>query len=115
MNLIEKEAAIRAIEQKAYGVGGVARTYYERAISALDDLPLRNGEDTINPMTWHVAKERPKKKGEYLVWIVCSAGDWMEVCEYKGRGKWASLCGEVDEEDVTLYVTHWMPLPERPE
>ena len=39
MNLIEKEAAIQAIEQKAYGVGGMARTYYERAIQAVLETP----------------------------------------------------------------------------
>lgn len=113
MNLIEKEAAIRAIEQKAYGVGGVARSYYERAIKAVDDLPIRAAEaDAPEVPKWTAAKTKPKRKGQYLVYIVCPNGDWAEVADYEGKGKWSSLA---EAMDVTEFVTHWMPLPDKPE
>ena len=112
MNLIEKESAIRAIEEKAYGVGSVARTYYERAIKAIDDLPIRAAEaDAPEVPKWTPADKKPKRKGLYLCYMVVGAEEWQEVCMYEGKGKWADLDGHSD----TAEVFAWMPLPEKPE
>jgi hypothetical protein len=55
---------------------------------------------------WISVEDRLPEKGYQLVW---EAG-YPNVGYVASDGKW-----RVDRDEVTPYVTHWMPLPDPPE
>lgn len=60
---------------------------------------------------WISVKDRlPKHKGDYLVyWKWESLQDWssdnIEIVYFRGKTQWAKRNND---------ITHWMPLPEKP-
>lgn len=66
----------------------------------LDDIVIRQ---------WISVKDRlPEDDAHYLVWV--SDACTVERAMYYGDGEW--LTEELD--NLTRYVTHWMPMPEPP-
>lgn len=109
-----KEEAIHALAVRADQTGGIGKTYFERAIQTIAALPEQKAEAPKEEvLTWNPVSKNPRRKGNYLVHIVCPAGEWMEVDRYEGRGLWLH---ETDDEPqpVTEYVTHWVSLPNKP-
>lgn len=76
-------------------------------------------------MDWISVKDRlPEKSGEYLVYrppYVCTAWFAESLCnnpqfEYEGMPDLPGFYNGDGEGDWVEYgITHWMPLPERPE
>lgn len=64
---------------------------------------------------WISVEERlPVSYGTYLTTIRCPKGSWIETNIYERREeRWEHDCG-YHTEDVTEWITHWMPLPEPP-
>lgn len=92
---------------------------YFNAIECQTDLK-RDCADLIKHLEakqpkWIGVNERlPEKRDNYLTVIHCPKGDWIEVngyCHLEER--WEHDCG-YHTEDVTDFVTHWMPMPEPP-
>lgn len=107
MSLIQKEKAIEAIEQRAADAGGMARTYYERAIQAVLEVP----EVVVEKKAAEWKTGNPRRKGRYLTHIICPEGVWLEIDKYEGKGKWVNPWSGDDASD---YVQHWMELPDAP-
>jgi hypothetical protein len=61
---------------------------------------------------WISVEERlPEKSGRYLINL---GNGWVEECWFDHLEKrWEEEHGDYSE-DVTEYVTHWMPLPNSP-
>ena len=64
---------------------------------------------------WISVKDRlPEVYGTYLTFTQCPKGNWIETNIYEHREeRWEHDCG-YHTEDVTDWITHWMPLPEPP-
>lgn len=66
---------------------------------------------------WNDAKSNPpQKSGNYLVWIECEKGTWVEDDDYDvEEAEWMHDSYRKGYSEVsTDFVTHWMPLPEPP-
>lgn len=78
------------------------------AICKLADLEERNAVEAAS--TWiPTATQKPKKNGEYIVWIVGASQAtslWYDPEEDEWFGS--------DDSGVIYPVSHWMPLPELP-
>lgn len=110
MNLISKEETINVLAARAEETGGIGRSYYERAMQIVAAIPDTEVKQEA-AAEWTPANKNPKKKGPYLCFLKNSnGGSWQEVCEYRGKGQWASL----DELDASIVVKFWRPLPENP-
>lgn len=114
MNLISKEETIKVLAARAEEVGGIGKAYYERAMQIVAAMPLAETKQEVKETKpeWTPANKNPKRKGNYLVHIVCPEGEWIEIDKYEGKGTWINY--GAGTEDASDYVTHWMPLPEKP-
>lgn len=74
--------------------------------SQLADYLIANG---VTVQNWRDAKtDPPTKGGQYLVFISCEQGEWIETDEFNTASKiWRSVNGY--HENATEFVTHWMP------
>lgn len=72
----------------------------------LADHLIVNG---VTVQNWRDAKtDPPAKDGQYLVYISCEEGEWIETDEFDTASKiWSSV--DAYHENATEFVTHWMP------
>lgn len=73
--------------------------------------------DAVDAMPkWISVEEKlPEERGTYLTVVRCLKGTWVEINNYDHlEERWEHDIVEYSE-DVTEFVTHWMPLPEPPE
>lgn len=70
------------------------------------DLLIANG---VTVQNWRDAKtDPPTKDGQYLTFISCDEGEWIETDEFDTTSKmWRTV--DAYHEDATEFVTHWMP------
>lgn len=98
---------------------------YEDAMGAIDSSP-----SVAQAMRWISVKDKlPEQSDSVLAWVVENGYEIedgrVELCDYDSAGFWTSYegyplqyepnSGLLNKEDVYTYITHWMPLPERPE
>lgn len=63
----------------------------------------------VTVQNWRDAKtDPPTKDGQYLVFISCEEGEWIETDEFDTASKiWRSV--DAYHENATEFVTNWMP------
>lgn len=72
---------------------------------------------------WRPISTAPEFPTEVDIWLVIQASplsfgmsDAFRVTEaYKKHGNWFHRCNGTEEELVSDYITHWMPIPKGPE
>lgn len=84
----------------------IAETCREERFGKVADHLLANG---VTVQNWRDAKtDPPTQDGQYLVFICCEQGEWIETDEFDTVSKiWRSVNGY--HENATEFVTHWMP------
>lgn len=78
----------------------------EKRFGNVADYLIANG---VTVQNWRDAKtDPPTRDGQYLVFISCEQGEWIETDEFNTASKiWRSVNGY--HENATEFVTHWMP------
>lgn len=78
----------------------------EMEAEKLADYLIENG---VTVQNWRDAKtDPPTKDGQYLTFISCEEGEWIETDEFDTISKmWRTV--DAYHEDATEFVTHWMP------
>lgn len=111
MNLISKEETINVLAARAEEVGGIGKAYYERAMQIIAAMPLaETKQEAKEEPAWTPANKNPRRKGLYLCFCSFEDNEWMDVCNYIGKGEWI----DYDGISVTGEVVSWMHLPEKP-
>lgn len=102
--MTDREKLVELINHVAEG--HVVNLMQPGGAEALADHLIANG---VTVQEWISVEDRlPEDDASYLVWA-SDCGE-SEVALYYGDGEWLTE----DLENLTRFVTHWMPLPEHP-
>ena len=84
---------------------------YEQNFSRMDICEMLDEAPTVGG--WISVKDRLPEKETLVIALVQYEVGWYRIFAWRDDKGWVSSAEEFQESDGD-YVTHWMPLPERP-